>query len=112
MSHQATPTAAAPAAASWPPGSEEPASGSHGTQVLSRQVALCLRYVAEHPGASSVEVQHGVGIRHPSQVSRVLGRLEKEGLAFTARDRRSLNAWRLTEQGTEVLGELPEAIYE
>jgi DNA-binding PadR family transcriptional regulator len=80
--------------------------------VLPRQVARCLRYVAEHPGASSVEVQHGVGIRHPSQISRVLSRLERDGFMLTLRDRRSLNAWTVTDRGSAVLAELPEAIYE
>jgi hypothetical protein len=59
-----------------------------------------------------VEGSRGLGIRHPSQVSRTLGRLERDGLAFNVRDRRSLNAWSLTQRGTEVLAEIPEAIYE
>lgn len=83
-----------------------------GSQViLTRQEGRCLRYVAEHPGSSSTQVQHGVGIRHRSQVSRVLGRLQKEGLALTVRDGGSLNAWTVTRVGTGVLGELPEGMY-
>lgn len=80
--------------------------------VLPRQVARCLRFVAEHPGASSVEVQHGVGIKHPSQVHRVMAGLKREGLALTVRDQRSLNAWTVTQHGAEVLSELPEALYD
>lgn len=82
-----------------------------GQLILSRQEARCLRYVAGHPGSSSAQVQQGVGIRHRSQVSRVLGRLQKEGLVQTLKGGRSLNAWEVTQDGSGVLGELPEGIY-
>ena len=100
-------------ATAWCPGSGEIASGRQGSGVvLSRQVTRCQRFVAEHPGAGSPQVQQGVGIRHPSQVSRVLNGLERDRLLYTVRDRRSLNAWQVTELGAGVLAGLPEAIYE
>jgi DNA-binding MarR family transcriptional regulator len=77
-----------------------------------RQSARCLRFVAEHPGASNTEIQDGLGIRHPSQVSEVLLRLERDGLAQTERGQRSLNHWELTEHGAELLAALPEGIYD
>ena len=54
----------------------------------------------------------GVGIRHPSLVSNVLARRERDGLAHTHRGRRSLNAWQLTDQGAAVEAGLPQGIYE
>jgi hypothetical protein len=88
-------------------------AGRQGTQVLmSRQAACCLRYIAEHPGSSSVAVQDGVGIGYAAQVSQVLLRLERGGLIQTPRGKRALNAWELTEKGSETLGALPEGIYE
>lgn len=119
MSLRATPTLA-PAPASGPQGSQESsrqwesreASGAQGGQVLSRQAARCLGYIAEHPGSSSAEVGSGVGIGHASQVSAVLLRLERAGLVHTDRGARALNAWEITGRGSELLGGLPEGIYE
>jgi hypothetical protein len=80
--------------------------------LLPRQAARCLRYIAGHPGASSADVQMGVGIRHASQVSNVLLRLERDGLTRTDRGQRMLNAWEVTGTGAELLSQLPEGIYE
>lgn len=80
--------------------------------LLSRPAAHCLRYIAEHPGASSVEVQDAVGILYPSQASQLLLRLERSNLIHTERGKRALNAWELTQAGAEALRELPEGIYE
>jgi hypothetical protein len=77
-----------------------------------RQSARCLRFISEHPGASNTEVQDGLSIRHPSQVSEVLLRLERDGLAHTKRGQRSLNHWQLTDHGAALLDALPEGIYE
>lgn len=118
MSPQATPTATpARAAAPGHQGTQSlsggwEASGHQGGQVLPRQAARCLAYIAGHPGSSSTDVQNGVGIQHASQVSTVLLRLERDGLAQTERSRRVLNAWTITAQGAELLGALPEGIYE
>jgi DNA-binding MarR family transcriptional regulator len=80
--------------------------------LLPRQAARCLRFIAEHPGASNTDVQDGLGINHPSQVSEVLLRLERDGLAQTERGQRSLNHWELTAHGAELLEALPEGIYD
>jgi DNA-binding MarR family transcriptional regulator len=77
-----------------------------------RQSARCLRFISEHPGASNTEIQDGLGMRHPSQVSEVLLRLERDGLAQTERGQRSLNQWELTGHGAELLEALPEGIYD
>jgi DNA-binding MarR family transcriptional regulator len=79
--------------------------------LLPRQSARCLRFISEHPGSSSAQVQAGVGIRYPSQTSNVLQRLERDGLVHSDRDRRSLNAWRVTDSGAALLGEIREDIY-
>jgi DNA-binding IclR family transcriptional regulator len=78
--------------------------------LLSRPAARCLRYVAEHPGASGVDVSRGVGIRHASQVSRQLARLRAQGLL-----RRTCNggthAWEITERGGTLVAHLPWEMY-
>jgi DNA-binding MarR family transcriptional regulator len=81
-------------------------------RLLPRQAARCLRWIAAHPGSSSAQVQAGVGIRHPSQLSTVLLRLERDGLVGTERGRRALNAWRVTDQGRAVLEQMPEGLYD
>ncbi len=80
--------------------------------LLPRQVARCLAYVSRHPGSSGTVIQIGLGMRHLSQASRLLIRLEAQGLIFTDRSRRGLNAWQLTEQGQAVAEQLPEGVYE
>jgi DNA-binding MarR family transcriptional regulator len=80
--------------------------------LLPRQSARCLRFISDHPGASNTEIQDGLGINHPSQVSEILLRLERDGLAHTERGQRSLNQWELTEHGAELLEALPEGIYD
>jgi DNA-binding PadR family transcriptional regulator len=57
-------------------------------------------------------VQAGVAIRHPSQVSTVLLRLERDGLVETERGRRAMNAWRATDHGAAVLAQMPEGLYD
>lgn len=41
--------------------------------------ARYLRFIAEHPGCSSEQVRHALGLRHLSSVNRTLRRLEAEG---------------------------------
>ena len=57
-----------------------------------------LRYLADHPGASNLDVVQALAIRYPSQVSRHLARLKDLGLAECHRVGRS-NAWTLTARG-------------
>jgi len=70
----------------------------------ARRMRMCVRYLAENPGASNNEIGKGVDIVHPGQISVLLGRLldadllEKEegGAGFP-------NAWRLSPFGFEVV---------
>lgn len=57
-----------------------------------------LRYLADHPGASNLDVVGALAIRYPSQVSRHLTRLKDLGLAECRRVGRT-NAWTLTVSG-------------
>jgi DNA-binding PadR family transcriptional regulator len=96
---------------SAPPAGTRPMIGRV-APLLPRQALRCLRYISAHRYASSTDVQAGVGIRHPSQVSGVLVRLERDGLVHTERGRRMLNAWEITERGAKVLAQMPEGLYE
>jgi AcrR family transcriptional regulator len=67
----------------------------------------CLLHLAEHPGASNWQVATATGISRQSQVSRLLARLEGQGLV---RKREGLlgrpNAWSLTRLGAHAAREL------
>lgn len=77
---------------------------SLGTHVLTRLSVSCLSYLSSHPGASGTQVCQGLGVRHLSQVSRLLGRLEAKGLCANQPGARG-NAWTLTPEGREVLNQ-------
>jgi DNA-binding MarR family transcriptional regulator len=78
--------------------------------VLSRAAARCLHYVAEHPGASGVDVSRGAGISHASQVSRQLARLQAQGLV-RRQSNGATNAWELTERGGTLVGHVRWEMY-
>jgi DNA-binding MarR family transcriptional regulator len=75
-----------------------------GTHVLTRLSVSCLSFLSSHPGASGTQVCHGLGVRHLSQVSRLLARLEAKGLIRNEPAGRG-NAWSLTPEGREVLNQ-------
>jgi hypothetical protein len=81
-------------------------------RVLPRQAARCLVFVCEHPRSSGVEVQVGLGMRHLSQASRVLSKLEREGLVWTDRARAVAHSWRLTARGEALVAQLPGGFYD
>jgi AcrR family transcriptional regulator/DNA-binding transcriptional ArsR family regulator len=60
-----------------------------------------LRYLNGHPGAANVDIARAVDVRHESQMSRHLSRLEKAGMVNRRREGRT-NAWRLTARGEEA----------
>jgi AcrR family transcriptional regulator/DNA-binding MarR family transcriptional regulator len=60
---------------------------------------LC--YLARNPGAANVEVSRALDVRHESQMSRHLVRLERAGMVARRKQGRT-NAWRLTAQGEEA----------
>jgi AcrR family transcriptional regulator len=70
---------------------------------LTRQT---LQYLDAHPGATNVDVARAIDVRHESQMSRHLGRLESAGIVVRRKEGRS-NAWRLTARGEEAARALP-----
>ncbi|HEV7494893.1 TetR family transcriptional regulator [Baekduia sp.] len=65
---------------------------------LTRQTVL---YLLAHPEACNVEVARAIGVRHESQMSRHLVRLERAGVVTRRRAGRA-NAWRLSERGADA----------
>jgi AcrR family transcriptional regulator len=73
----------------------------------SRRVRECLRFIAEHPHASNRQVAMGIGVEHPSQISRLLSGLEREGvLVKRSQGTGKSNVWWLTDQGEAALNSL------
>ncbi len=60
-----------------------------------------LRYLAAHPGAANVAIARAIDVRHESQMSRHLVRLEAAGIVSRRKEGRT-NAWRLTARGEEA----------
>jgi AcrR family transcriptional regulator/DNA-binding MarR family transcriptional regulator len=60
-----------------------------------------LRYLNGHPGAANIDIARAVDVRHESQMSRHLGRLEKAGMVSRRKEGRT-NAWCLTARGEEA----------
>ena len=60
-----------------------------------------LRYLNGHPGAANVDIARAVDVRHESQMSRHLGRLERAGMVKHRKEGRT-NAWVLTARGEEA----------
>jgi AcrR family transcriptional regulator len=65
---------------------------------LTRQT---LSYLVAHPGACNVDIARGVDVRHESQISRHLVRLERAGIVRRRKEGRT-NAWNLTVLGREA----------
>jgi AcrR family transcriptional regulator len=66
---------------------------------LTRQT---LEYLDGHPDATNVAVARAVDVRHESQMSRHLARLERAGIVRRRKEGRT-NAWRLTTRGQEAV---------
>jgi AcrR family transcriptional regulator len=60
-----------------------------------------LRYLNGHPGAANIDIARAVDVRHESQISRHLGRLERAGMVSRRKEGRT-NAWVLTASGEEA----------
>jgi AcrR family transcriptional regulator len=89
--------------ARWTPsdaGADQP-SGLLVTE-LTRQT---LEYLGEHPDATNIAVARAVDVRHESQISRHLARLQRAGVVRHRKQGRT-NAWQLTEQGADVARQL------
>ncbi|HEX5922686.1 MAG TPA: helix-turn-helix domain-containing protein, partial [Baekduia sp.] len=65
---------------------------------LTRQTVL---HLVAHPEACNVDIARAIGVRHESQMSRHLVRLERAGIVQHRREGRT-NAWRLTAHGHET----------
>jgi DNA-binding MarR family transcriptional regulator len=73
---------------------------------LTYRTTLVLEAIADYPGASNREVAQRAGIVDQGQVSKLLGRLEEQGLIerFGGHGARgAANAWRLTARGEGLL---------
>jgi DNA-binding MarR family transcriptional regulator len=78
------------------------ASGGDERGLLVTQLTgQTLRYLNGHPGAANIDVARAVDVRHESQISRHLGRLERAGMVSRRREGRA-NAWSLTARGEEA----------
>ena len=66
-----------------------------------RQGLRCLRFVAEHEGASNHEVAEALGFRDESQVSRLLRRLAEEELLEADATHGTGRRWHVTSAGRE-----------
>jgi len=73
--------------------------------VLTVRTYAVLAAVAEHPGVSNREVSDLVRVSDQGQISRLMGRLQEQGLVENAGGRIQgvAKAWRLTPRGEEVV---------
>jgi AcrR family transcriptional regulator/DNA-binding MarR family transcriptional regulator len=69
--------------------------------LVTELTSQTLRYLNGHPGAANIDIARAVDVRHESQMSRHLGRLEKAGMVSRRKEGRT-NAWVLTARGEEA----------
>ena len=72
---------------------------------LTYRTALVLGCIAEEPGASNRVIGDHAGVSDQGQISKLLARLERLGLAANTGDghlKGEPNAWRLTPRGVQV----------
>jgi AcrR family transcriptional regulator len=73
----------------------------------SRRVCECLLLLGDRAGLSNRAVARRLGIRHPSQVSRLLGRLLNQGLVVReSHGVGKANEWRLSPRGETLRREI------
>jgi AcrR family transcriptional regulator/DNA-binding transcriptional ArsR family regulator len=77
--------------------------------LLTELTGQTLRYLNGHPGAANIDIARAVDVRHESQMSRHLGRLERAGMVDRRREGRT-NAWRLTARGEEAARSLHDLL--
>lgn len=73
--------------------------------VLTRLTISTLSYLSAHPGFSRAQIREGLGVRQVSQVSRLLGRLERRELV-QSESGAGESGWRLTVSGRELLNQV------
>jgi AcrR family transcriptional regulator len=69
--------------------------------LVTELTSQTLRYLNGHPGAANIDIARAVDVRHESQMSRHLGRLERAGMVTRRKEGRT-NAWVLTARGEEA----------
>jgi AcrR family transcriptional regulator/predicted transcriptional regulator len=69
--------------------------------LVTELTSQTLRYLNGHPGAANIDIARAVDVRHESQMSRHLRRLEKAGMVSHRKEGRT-NAWMLTARGEEA----------
>jgi AcrR family transcriptional regulator len=79
------------------------AGAGHPGLVVTELTRQTLSYLVAHPGACNVDIARGVDVRHESQISRHLVRLERAGIVRRRKEGRT-NAWTLTALGQEAAG--------
>jgi AcrR family transcriptional regulator len=82
-------------------------SADHPGLVVTELTRETLRYLDAHPDATNVAIARAVDVRHESQMSRHLARLQREGVVQCRKEGRT-NAWRLTARGQEAARSLRE----
>jgi DNA-binding transcriptional ArsR family regulator len=75
--------------------------------LVTELTRLTLEYLDEHPDVTNIAVARAVDVRHESQMSRHLARLQREGVVQCRKEGRA-NAWRLTARGEEAVRSLRE----
>lgn len=73
---------------------------------LTFRTVCVLRAMADHPGANNRQIGHAAGVADQGQISKLLARLQRLGLATNERDSQrggQANAWRLSERGMQVV---------
>jgi AcrR family transcriptional regulator len=75
----------------------------------ARRARECLLLLAAHPGSSNRDVAAGIGVRHQSQISKLLAHLANENLAVKCSEGAGKrNAWRLTVYGEQIARSLSQ----
>jgi DNA-binding MarR family transcriptional regulator len=80
---------------------------------LTYRTALVLGAIATLPGASNRRIAESAGVSDLGQISKLLRRLERNGLAVNASDGRArggANAWQLTPRGRSLLDVIAPAV--
>jgi AcrR family transcriptional regulator len=86
----------------WTP---QAAPGDQPVLLVTELTRQTLTYLDTHAGARNIDIARAVDVRHESQISRHLRRLEHAGLLRRRREGRT-NAWQLTEHGRQATRDL------
>ncbi len=73
---------------------------------LTYRTIRALGAIFDHPSASNRTVAHECGIQDQGQISKLLSRLERLALienCGVGRERGGMNAWHITERGSEIV---------